>query len=93
MRWRSLVTQIDRYRRWGDWRSATFTECIREELACFAQGMSKDMKRKFNSVNISGGANNGLVDVTRNTIFSAYDSNDVTEYYHWCKLMMLQLGG
>ena len=77
----------------GRRRSATFIEYIREEFTCFALGMSKDMKRKFNSVNISGGANNELVDVTRNTIFSAYDSNDVAEYDHWCKLMMLQVGG
>ena len=76
MRWRSLVTQIDRYRRWGDWRSATFTECIREELACFARDMSKDMKRK---VNISDGANNELVGVTSTTIFSDYDSDAATE--------------
>ncbi len=40
----------------GRWRGATFKEYIREELACYAQGMSRDMKRKFNFVNIAGNA-------------------------------------
>lgn len=39
----------------GRWRSATFKEYIREELNCFSHGMSKNMKRSFNFVNISGG--------------------------------------
>ena len=39
----------------GRWRSATFKEYIREELACFSQGMSTKMKTKFNFVNIAGG--------------------------------------
>lgn len=39
----------------GRWRSATFKEYIREELACFSAGMSTNMKRKFNFVNIAGG--------------------------------------
>ena len=42
----------------GRWRSAKFMEYIREELSCFAKGMSKDMKPKFNFVNIAGGAKN-----------------------------------
>ena len=29
-------------------------EYIREELACYARGMSCDMKQKFNFVNITG---------------------------------------
>ena len=40
----------------GRWRGATFKEYIREELACYARNMSKDMKRKFNFVNIAGNA-------------------------------------
>ena len=39
----------------GRWRSATFKEYIREELACFSAGMSTNMKQKFNFVNIAGG--------------------------------------
>ena len=46
-------TQIQKM---GRWRGATFKEYIREELACYAQGMSRDMKRKFNFVNIAGNA-------------------------------------
>ena len=40
-------TQIQKM---GLWRGATFKEYIREELACFSSGMSKDMKRRFNFV-------------------------------------------
>ncbi len=40
----------------GQWRGATFKEYIQEELACYVQGMSWDMKRKFNYVNIAGNA-------------------------------------
>jgi hypothetical protein len=40
----------------GRWRGATFKEYIREELACYARGMSRDMKQKFNFVNIAGNA-------------------------------------
>ena len=46
------------------WKGDTFKECIREELACFLAGMSKLMKQKFNFVNIMGGAQGDLVDVT-----------------------------
>ncbi len=46
-------TQIQKM---GRWRGATFKEYIREELACYARGMSPDMKRKFNFVNIAGNA-------------------------------------
>ncbi len=38
----------------GRWRRAMFKECIREELACYARGMSRDLKQKFNFVNIAG---------------------------------------
>jgi hypothetical protein len=46
-------TQIQKM---GWWRGATFKEYIKEELACYATGMSKDMKQKFNFVNIAGNA-------------------------------------
>ena len=39
----------------GRWRSATFLEYIREELACFSKGMTKKMKQRFNFVNVEGG--------------------------------------
>ncbi len=46
-------TQIQKM---GGWRGATFKEYIREELAIYSEGMSKDMKRKFGFVNIAGNA-------------------------------------
>ena len=36
------------------WHGATFKEYIREELACYAHNMSRDMKEKFNFFNIAG---------------------------------------
>ena len=51
----------------GRWRSATFKEYIREELACFSAGMSRDMKQKFNFVNIAGGV---YTDITQTIINS-----------------------
>ena len=35
--------------------------------------MAKDMKRKFNFVNIAGGAHSELVDVTRTAVFADYE--------------------
>ncbi len=46
-------TQIQKM---GRWHGATFKEYIREELACCARGMSRDMKQKFNFVNIAENA-------------------------------------
>ncbi len=54
-----LDTQIQKM---GWWQGATFKEYIREELACFSQGMSKSMKRKFDFVNIPGNAFNTITD-------------------------------
>ena len=45
-----------RIQKMGRWRGATFKEYIREELACYAHNMSRDMKQKFNFVNIAGNA-------------------------------------
>jgi hypothetical protein len=55
-------TQIQKM---GWWRGATFKEYIREELACYATGMSKDMKRKFNFVNIPG---NTFTEINEDTL-------------------------
>ena len=46
-------TQIQKM---GRWKGATFKEYIREELACYSEGMTKNMKRNFKFVNISGNA-------------------------------------
>jgi hypothetical protein len=46
-------TQIQKM---GRWRGATFKEYIREELAVYAENMSRDMRRKFGFVNIAGNA-------------------------------------
>ena len=59
-------TQIQKM---GRWRGATFKEYIREELACFSAGMSKDMKRSFQFVNIAG---NAFHDVTDATVLQEY---------------------
>ena len=50
----------------GRWRSSTFMEYIQEQLSTFTKGMSKNMSRRFNFVNIEGGI---LNDIT-NTIVS-----------------------
>jgi hypothetical protein len=49
-------TQTHKFKKMGRWRGATFKEYIREELACYARGMSRDMKQKFDFVNIAGNA-------------------------------------
>lgn len=46
----------------GWWRSATFKEYIREELACFSEGMSTKMKQRFAFVNIGGGVYTDITD-------------------------------
>ena len=53
----------------GRWRSATFKEYIREELACYARNMSRKMKQKFNFVNIAG---NAFHDVTTELVMAEY---------------------
>ena len=58
----------------GRWRSATFKEYIREELSCYAHGMSRKMKRNFGFVNIAGGVYH---DVTPTTIVTPYNSTAV----------------
>jgi hypothetical protein len=46
----------------GRWRGATFKEYIREELACFSEGMSQSMKTTFDFINIAGNAFNIITD-------------------------------
>ena len=69
----SLAGYSDRdIQKMGRWRGETFKEYIREELHCFAEGMSTAMKQDFKFVNIAGGAYSELVDVTRTTVVSDY---------------------
>ena len=59
-------TQIQKM---GRWRGATFKEYIREELSCYSRGMSRDMKKKFNFVNIANGT---FRDVTAAAVATEY---------------------
>ena len=52
-------TQIQKM---GRWRGETFKEYIREEIANFTVGMSRDMKTRFNFVNVAGGAYHDITD-------------------------------
>ena len=49
----------------GRWRSDTFKEYIMEQLSAFTKGMSTNMKRRFNFVNVEGGV---LKDITKECI-------------------------
>ena len=53
-------------------RGRNFKEYIREELYCFAEGMSTATKQDFKFVNIAGGAYRELVDVTRTKVVRDY---------------------
>jgi len=61
-------TQIQKM---GRWRGATFKECVRNELACFSSGMSRDMKTKFGFVNVSGNVFSDITDVCINADYCA----------------------
>jgi hypothetical protein len=61
-----LDTQIQKM---GRWREATFKEYVRNELACFSSGMSRDMKQKFGFVNVSG---NAFSDITNTCVNAEY---------------------
>ncbi len=52
-------TQIQKM---GRWHGATFKEYIREELAFFSEGISKQMKQKFHFVNVTGNSFNNITD-------------------------------
>jgi hypothetical protein len=56
----------------GRWRSATFLEYIKESLFEFSAGMSTNMKKSFNFVNVEGGV---FRDITNVTVNSAYKYN------------------
>ena len=69
----SLAGYSDRQiQKMGRWRGKTFMEYIREELATFSEGMSKDMSRRFGFVNIAGGL---FHDITDEVIKTDYNVN------------------
>lgn len=69
----SLAGYSDRQiQKMGRWKGSTFKEYIREELHVFSKGMSRNMRRLFKFVNISGGV---LHDVTSTTIATEYNVN------------------
>ena len=59
----------------GRWKSDTFKEYIAEGLSQFSVGMSKDMKKTFQYVNVQGGvdADVGVVDVTEQMVRMPYE--------------------
>jgi len=57
----------------GRWRGETFKEYISEHLSVFSEGMSRAMGRHFQFVNIAGGVNSDLVDVTLSVMGREYD--------------------
>ena len=59
-------TQIQKI---GRWRGATFKEYIREQLACYSEGMTTKMKRNFKFVNVHG---NTYHDVTSTYVLAEY---------------------
>jgi hypothetical protein len=61
-------TQIQKM---GCWRGATFKEYVRNELACFSSGMSRDMKTKFGFVNVLGNAFSDITDACINADYFA----------------------
>jgi len=52
------------------WRGATFKEYIHEELHTFAIGMSKQMCRRFNFVNIASGIYHDVTPAIINTQYT-----------------------
>ena len=63
-------TQIQKM---GRFKLVPFKEYIHEDLACYSEGMSRDMKISFDFVNIVVGANEDVLADMTNTIM-------VTEY-------------
>ena len=59
-------TQIQKM---GHWHGSTFKEYIREQLACYSEGMSKAMKQNFKVVSVHG---NSYYDVTSTCVLSEY---------------------
>ncbi len=60
-------TQIQKM---GRWRGAAFKEYIREQLACYSEGMTTKMKCNFKFVNVHG---NAYHNVTSTCVLSEYD--------------------
>ena len=58
----------------GRCKGGNFKEYIREELHCFAGGMPTEMKQDFNIFNIAGREYSKLVDVTKTTVVSYYQT-------------------
>jgi hypothetical protein len=56
----------------GRWRGTTFKEYIREELANYSDGMLKEMKTKFNFMNVAG---NAFRDITDTVLSMEYNTN------------------
>ena len=69
-------TQIQKM---GQWRGATFKEFVRNKLACFSSGMSRDMKQKFRFVNVLGNAFSDITDACINEEYSNPQPNVVTQ--------------
>ena len=65
-------TAIEIYKKWEYVERETFKQYIREELHCFAEGISTEMKQDFKFVNIAGGSYIELVYVNRTTVVSDY---------------------
>ena len=58
----------------GRWRSDTFKEYITEGLAVFSKDMSHKMKKKhFQFVNVQGGVDSDVRDITEALILSPYE--------------------
>ena len=64
-------TQTCKYKM-GTLKGETFKEYTSNQLTSFLKGMSKNMMRKFNFVNIASGV---LRDVTKATLNAAYEVN------------------
>ena len=60
-------TQIQKM---GCWQGATFKEDIREQLACYSEGMTAKMKHNFKFVNVHG---NTYHNVTSTCVLAEYD--------------------
>lgn len=75
----SLSGHSDRaIQKMGRWRSQTFKEYVRKELAGFSKGMSTKMRIRFSFVNISGGV---YTDVTNDIITLPYDNTNQPTMY------------
>ncbi len=68
----------------GRWRSSTFEEYIPEELVCFSQEVSIQMKQKFHFINIMGGFYTGITNDVLRTTSSTWmipDDNEWSTYH------------